>query len=139
MVQHGDKESQDTTSNKSENTFYNNQFINSHSGISRHNNKPPYLHDFTVELMRNAVYVGIRKSTGTNGNTRSNIMRLSQKSYAQSQLTITGARITFPFPLIDTWCIFVDLGPGTRTIEAHYAGDSGHESSSATRVVTVTS
>ena len=32
-------DSQDTTSNKSENTFYNNQFINSHSVISRHNNK----------------------------------------------------------------------------------------------------
>ena len=30
----------DTTSNKSKNTFYNNQFINSHSVISRHNNKP---------------------------------------------------------------------------------------------------
>ena len=27
----------------------------------------------------------------------------SQKSYAQSQLTINGAGATFPFPLIDTW------------------------------------
>jgi parallel beta-helix repeat protein len=35
-------DSQDTTSNKSENTFYNNQFINSHSVISRHNNKPSF-------------------------------------------------------------------------------------------------
>jgi parallel beta-helix repeat protein len=32
----------DSTSNKSENTFYNNQFINSHSVISRHNNKPSF-------------------------------------------------------------------------------------------------
>jgi parallel beta-helix repeat protein len=30
----------DSTSNKSNNTFYNNQFINSHSVISRHNKKP---------------------------------------------------------------------------------------------------
>jgi parallel beta-helix repeat protein len=35
-------DSQDTTSNKSENTFYNNQFINSHYVISRHNNKPGF-------------------------------------------------------------------------------------------------
>ena len=33
-------DSQDTTSNKIKNTFYNNQFINSHSVLSRHNRKP---------------------------------------------------------------------------------------------------
>ncbi|MGC2685348.1 MAG: NosD domain-containing protein, partial [Candidatus Nitrosopolaris sp.] len=33
-------DSQDSTSNKSKNTFYNNQLINSHSVISRYNNKP---------------------------------------------------------------------------------------------------
>jgi hypothetical protein len=30
------------------------------------------------------------------------------------------------------------LGPGTHTIDAHYSGDSDHESSSATRVITAT-
>lgn len=30
------------------------------------------------------------------------------------------------------------LEPGTHTIEAHYAGDSDHESSSATKVITAT-
>ncbi|MGB6592849.1 MAG: Ig-like domain-containing protein [Candidatus Nitrosopolaris sp.] len=34
--------------------------------------------------------------------------------------------------------IGVRLGPGTHTIEAHYAGDSDHESSSATKVIPVT-
>jgi hypothetical protein len=33
-------DSQDTTLNKSKNTFYNNQFINSHYVIGRHNNTP---------------------------------------------------------------------------------------------------
>jgi hypothetical protein len=33
-------DSQDTSSNKSQNTFYNNQFINSYSVISHHSNKP---------------------------------------------------------------------------------------------------
>ena len=32
----------------------------------------------------------------------------------------------------------IHLGRGTYTIEAHYAVDSDHESSSATRVITVT-
>jgi len=31
----------------------------------------------------------------------------------------------------------VSLGPGTRIIKAHFAGDSDHTSSSATRIVTV--
>ncbi|MFZ0511334.1 MAG: hypothetical protein WAM14_06995 [Candidatus Nitrosopolaris sp.] len=34
--------------------------------------------------------------------------------------------------------IGVRLGPGTHTIEAHYSGDSDHESSSATKVIPVT-
>ncbi|MFZ0510377.1 MAG: hypothetical protein WAM14_02115, partial [Candidatus Nitrosopolaris sp.] len=33
----------------------------------------------------------------------------------------------------------VSLGPGTHTIEAYFPGDATHTSSSATRVVTVTS
>ena len=31
----------------------------------------------------------------------------------------------------------VSLGPGTHIIKAHFAGDSDHTSSSATRIVTV--
>ena len=34
--------------------------------------------------------------------------------------------------------IGVRLGPGTHTIEVHYAGDSEHESSSATKTIPVT-
>jgi hypothetical protein len=38
-----------------------------------------------------------------------------------------------------SYSTFVHLPPGTYTIQAHYAGDSDHESSSATRTVEVTS
>jgi hypothetical protein len=34
--------------------------------------------------------------------------------------------------------IGVRLGPGTHTIEAHFAGDSDHDSSSATKTIPVT-
>ena len=35
----------------------------------------------------------------------------SQKSFAQSQVTINGAGATFPFPLIDTWRVALSKGP----------------------------
>jgi len=38
-----------------------------------------------------------------------------------------------------SYSTFADLGSGTHTIEAYFAGDADHTSSSATRVVTVTS
>ena len=36
-----------------------------------------------------------------------------------------------------SYSTFTHLGPGTHKIEAYFAGDSGHTSSSATRIVTV--
>jgi phosphate transport system permease protein/phosphate transport system substrate-binding protein len=39
----------------------------------------------------------------------------SAKSFAQSQVTITGAGATFPFPLIDTWRVeYQKVKPGVN-------------------------
>jgi hypothetical protein len=53
--------------------------------------------------------------------------------------TREGKQFTVTTNEFGSYSTFADLGPGTHTIEAYFAGDSDHTSSSATRVVTVTS
>jgi hypothetical protein len=56
---------------------------------------------------------------------------------ASIMITGTGKQFSATTNQFGSYSTFIHLGPGTHKIEAYFAGDSDHTSSSATRVVTV--